>query len=171
AATEDKIKLYYFPIKGRAEAIRLVLTLTSTKFDNIIIEFKDWPEHKPKTPNLSVPYIDFNGEFIGGSSVIVRFLGERYGLGGSEIENLKLAAAQELVEDTFQTIAAVFINKDETKKKDLLGIFTETAIVKLKTLDGKIKNGHIEGIAGKDGANWTDISVTVMLDACEGLNK
>ena len=171
STTEDKIKLYYFPIKGRAEAIRMVLIHTSTEYENIIIEFKDWPEHKPKAPNSSLPYIDFNGELIGGSSVIVRFFGERYGLGGSEIENLKLAAAQELIEDIFQCLASVVINKDETKKKDLFDIFTETAKIKLKTLDRKIKNGHIEGVAGKDGTNWADISVTVLLEACGDLNK
>lgn len=41
-----KYKLYYFPIRGRAEAIRLVFAYAGVEYEDVRIPMDQWPQHK-----------------------------------------------------------------------------------------------------------------------------
>ena len=56
--------LWYFPLQGRAGAIRMMLTHAGVKFDDVLIQPDEWPEHKPhmdgnKMPNWQDAGTDF----------------------------------------------------------------------------------------------------------------
>ena len=39
-------KLYYFPIRGRAEVIRLIFALAGVEYEDIRIPPAEWQQHK-----------------------------------------------------------------------------------------------------------------------------
>ena len=45
-------KLTYFDVRGRAETIRMMLTMSGQKFNDVRIQLHDWPQHKPSEYRL-----------------------------------------------------------------------------------------------------------------------
>jgi glutathione S-transferase len=58
----DTIKLTYFDIEGVAEAVRLALLISGTPFDDVRVQFQDWPAMKPTTPNGQLPIMTIGGD-------------------------------------------------------------------------------------------------------------
>ena len=44
-------KVTYFPFRGRAEVIRMLLKLAGQDFEDIVVEFSDWAQLKPSKTN------------------------------------------------------------------------------------------------------------------------
>ena len=42
----SNIKLYYFPVRGRAEYIRQILKLANVPFEDVQITLDQWPKFK-----------------------------------------------------------------------------------------------------------------------------
>lgn len=40
-------RLFYFPVRARGEAIRMLYALSGTSFEDQRISLEEWPEHKP----------------------------------------------------------------------------------------------------------------------------
>ena len=59
-------KLNYFAMRGRGEAIRLLMTDAGQQFTDNRIDQKDWPVLKPQTPFGQLPYLEIheNGRVI-----------------------------------------------------------------------------------------------------------
>ena len=76
----SEYKFYYFPLYGRGEPIRMLLTHAQVPHENIVVTFQQWPEYKPGMPNLQMPALEMgDGKRIGQSNAILRFLGMRHG--------------------------------------------------------------------------------------------
>jgi glutathione S-transferase len=74
-------KLTYFPIPGRAETIRLALTIGGIAFTDERINFKDWSTLKPSTPWGSLPVLTLsNGQAIAQQRAILRMIGKEVDL-------------------------------------------------------------------------------------------
>ena len=43
----SSIKLVYFDIRGRGEAIRMTLEAAGQKYEDVRIQLSDWPKEKP----------------------------------------------------------------------------------------------------------------------------
>ena len=41
------VKLFYFPLRGRCELIRLAFAAGGTAYEEDTIQFADWPQRKP----------------------------------------------------------------------------------------------------------------------------
>ena len=46
----DSLQLYYLPLRGRAEPLRLMLHYANMPFEDIVIPREAWPEVKPHMP-------------------------------------------------------------------------------------------------------------------------
>ena len=107
-STTPKYEVLYFPIRGRAEQIRLLLALTGTQFTDTGVA--DWPNLKPKTPLGQLPLlIDRSGaeEFvIPQSAAIMRHLARSLGAYGDSEREAVLA---DVLADTVQDIRAKFV--------------------------------------------------------------
>lgn len=53
-------KLNYFSFKGRGEVIRLLFAAASQKYEDHRIDMDKWPEHKPKAPFGSLPWLEIH---------------------------------------------------------------------------------------------------------------
>jgi glutathione S-transferase len=104
------MKLTYFDIRGLAEVPRLCLAAAGINFVDDRIPFVrnedgtfsrgDWEQRKEKTPYGQVPVLEVNGVQIAQSAAIVRFIGRKGGLlGSNEIEEALIDAGWETVQD------------------------------------------------------------------------
>ena len=75
-----QIKVSYFPSEGRAEAVRLALSIGGLEFEDHRIQFADWPATKPTTPWGAVPVLEWDGKILSQSNSINRFIGKKTGL-------------------------------------------------------------------------------------------
>ncbi|XP_055346017.1 glutathione S-transferase 1-like isoform X2 [Paramacrobiotus metropolitanus] len=73
-------KLVYFDGRGRGEFVRLLFATAGQKFEDYRVATPDWPAFKPKTPWGTVPYLEVDGKPLGETKVIIRLLGQRFGL-------------------------------------------------------------------------------------------
>ena len=78
-------KLTYFAIEGRGETARLAFHIAGVKFEDIRVEFKDWPTVKPTTPWGHLPFLEWEGRVIGQSNTINRLVGKFTGLYPTDI--------------------------------------------------------------------------------------
>lgn len=112
-------KLYYFNARGGAEPIRFIFAQAGVPYEDVRVGYgaKDWEELKPNTPFGVVPMLEEDGEKIGGSLMIGRYIGEKYGLGGdSALENAQIASIADASRDIGQEVGKLFQEKDEAKK-------------------------------------------------------
>lgn len=76
------LELYYFPIRGRCEPIRLILEAKGIPYTTRAPQ--NWPEEKPYTPFQQLPVMTIveNGQatHLAQASAIARYLARRYGL-------------------------------------------------------------------------------------------
>lgn len=76
-STEQKNQLLYFPLRGRANLIRMVLHLGKIEYEPVI---PDWPAAKDQQPFLQLP-VWKEGDFVlSQSGAIVRYLASKSNL-------------------------------------------------------------------------------------------
>ena len=100
------MKLYYLPLRARAETIHLILEYGKIPYQSIIIPFKEWPALKYKKeinlfgqlPSLSLP----DGTVISESGAIIRFVARLANVYPSnELELVKADMLLELSQDMY----------------------------------------------------------------------
>ena len=118
-------------MKARAEPIRFIFAQSGVPYEDKRIENKDWPELKPNTPFGVLPVLEIDGKQLGDSIVIARYLGEEFGLAGSNaFENAEISAIADWIGEWVKTIS----EKDETKKGELQDTFGKEVIKKFNDI-------------------------------------
>ena len=146
------MKLYYFDIYGRAEAIRMALTYAKVPFEDVRITGEDLQKMKAegKLTYGQVPALELDGEFYTQSYAILRMLGKKYGL---YPEDEKVAQRVDAVMDYIYDLGKKFeatMTKptEEEKKEAALEVINGAMKDLVKTIDTLIaKNGnwHVVG--------------------------
>jgi len=77
-----RYRLTYFNAKGRAETIRLVFAAAGFPYEDRRIDKEEWAVMKQRTPWASLPLLEVDGNVIGQSMTIARFIAKEGGLGG-----------------------------------------------------------------------------------------
>ena len=106
------IKLTYFNGRGRGETARLILAYGGMHYEDRRVSFgnisifscsgynenitEDMPSLKPSLPFGQLPVLEIDGDTIGQSMAIARFLANQYGIAGSS--NLVKAQVDEVVD-------------------------------------------------------------------------
>ena len=172
-------KLIYFNAKGRGEVTRFIFAQSGVPYEDKRIEYgaKEWLELKPNTPFGVLPVLEIDGKQLGGSIVIARYLGEEFGLAGSNaFENAEIAAIADWISEYFGEWAKTIFEKDEAKKTELLDKFGKEVIPKyFDILEKKVSP---EGWLYGNKVTWVDFFFyTVIpqyknaLDKYPGLDK
>ncbi|PRP77445.1 glutathione transferase [Planoprotostelium fungivorum] len=86
----SKPTLLYFPIRGRAENVRLILEAAGVEYEDAAPS--DWPSLKPKLaeegklPFGQLPTLTMGGKTYAQSHAIVNYLAKKHGLAGNDEE-------------------------------------------------------------------------------------
>ena len=159
-------KLYYFNGKGRAETIRMIFALKGVAYEDIRIPNEKWLEFKPETPFGSLPVLEENGKMLAGSTIIARYLGEKYGLAGNNSwENAEISNSVDFMDDFTKAMVAMQFEKDEAKKAELKEAFQKENLPKYLS--------RLEKLVGEEGyiclfLTWADLYLYCQLDTLVG---
>src|SRR5512147_2158913 len=95
-------RLTYFDMRGRAEAIRLLLHASRTQFeDERIVSRGAWTALKPTLPFGVLPIYDSRGIRLCESQAILRHLGRHLpGAAADELRAAEIDAAQEAIAES-----------------------------------------------------------------------
>ena len=66
--------------QGRAEATRLALLLGDIPFEDVRVQFSDWPKLKPNAPYGALPMATIDGELVSQSPALLLYAGKLSGL-------------------------------------------------------------------------------------------
>lgn len=98
--SQPTYKLYYFDLKGLAEAIRFLLAYGGIEYEDVRVARDDWPELKKTMPMGQLPVLEVDGKRVYQSSAISRYLAKKVGLAGSnDWESLIIDSAVDTIND------------------------------------------------------------------------
>nr|XP_023014372.1 glutathione S-transferase-like [Leptinotarsa decemlineata] len=93
-------KLTYFNVTALGEPIRFLLSYGGLDFEDVRVEFEQWPALKPTMPFGQMPVLEFNGKVAHQSTSICRYLAKQVKLNGqNDWEDLEIDAAADTVND------------------------------------------------------------------------
>lgn len=78
---DKKIRLIYFDIYGRAEMLRMLLTIARVPFEDVRLTNEEWPAWKEKNqpPFGQLPLLEMDGKRYAQSQCILRVLCKKFG--------------------------------------------------------------------------------------------
>lgn len=115
-----KLKLTYFEVTGRAEAVRLAFAIGGIDFEDERIPFKDWPTLRPTLPYKSVPVLTIDNDVqLCQSHAILRYAGKLTDLYPSD--PLEALFVDEVLATTVDAIEGLlsYKGRDEAKVKEV----------------------------------------------------
>jgi glutathione S-transferase len=114
-----------------------------------------WAEFKPKTPFGTLPVLEEDGKMMGGSVVILRYVGEKLGLAGDNAwDNAWLGNLGDFISDLIGEMIKIRFEKDETRKKELEDKFKNEGVPKYF---GKLNElSESTGYLFSGRASWPD---------------
>jgi len=159
------IKLYYFPLPGRAEVARLLMTLGNVEFEDVRLPFPEWQAVKPKSPFGQMPFIELeDGRKLAQSNAISVYCAKLAGMYPADPYEAALQdQACGLIEDVWMLFAVTMRiqDKDEQIKKReeiLAGPFKDKAAALAKL----IESSPGEYIGG-DKLSYGDLTIFTQL--------
>ncbi|GFO21745.1 glutathione s-transferase [Plakobranchus ocellatus] len=139
-------KLTYFDGRGRAEIIRLILTYAGQKFDDNRVGGEVWAKFKPSTPFGQLPVLEIDGNMYAQSTAIANHLAREFGLyGRSNLDAFEIDQVVCLMQDFWSAVTKVYGEKDEAKKAELMGKFTQEEVPKFLGLLEKLLKQNSSG--------------------------
>ncbi|XP_067942635.1 probable glutathione S-transferase 8 isoform X1 [Watersipora subatra] len=77
-----KDKLTYFPVYARAESIRMLYSIAGVPFEDVRVQFDDWPAVKAMQPLGQLPVLECEEGNLVMSNSIARYVAKKLGLFG-----------------------------------------------------------------------------------------
>ncbi len=155
-STYVKPQLIYFDIRGRAEAIRLLLEDVACEYEDIRVPQDDWSAIRPTTPFGRVPVYREGEMEVPETYAIINYLGRKFGLlGGDESSRVRCDVAVEALRDYGNRIAVVFGAKSSGSDDGRREFIQDELPERLSAL----QNFYISNSVGNE--YWAGESVTV----------
>jgi prostaglandin-H2 D-isomerase / glutathione transferase len=105
-ASTPKLKLTYFPLKARAESIRLALAISDVPFEDVRVPFSEFPALKPTLPFKQLPIMEIDGKVHAQSRALLRYVGKLTNMYPTDpLEALKVDAVIEALADMANAIS------------------------------------------------------------------
>lgn len=101
--------------QGRAETVRLALTLGKVPFEDHRLKSGEWADFKAKTPYGAAPVMTVDGEMVAQSNAMLRYAGRLSGLYPKDA--LKAALADEVIDLTTDLMMCGYRYRGDDKDK------------------------------------------------------
>eukprot|EP00287_Rhodomonas_sp_CCMP768_P013228 CAMPEP_0196747946 /NCGR_PEP_ID=MMETSP1091-20130531/71737_1 /TAXON_ID=302021 /ORGANISM="Rhodomonas sp., Strain CCMP768" /LENGTH=211 /DNA_ID=CAMNT_0042095181 /DNA_START=22 /DNA_END=657 /DNA_ORIENTATION=+ len=114
-----KLKLTYFDIRGRAEPVRLALTLGDIPFEDVRMSKQEFDAAKQtgKLPFGALPVLEVDGKMVCQSFGIMNYASKLAGVyPKDDFVALKAEEVKGCLDDTFNLIEPTFFEPDAAKK-------------------------------------------------------
>jgi len=159
-------KLTYFDIPGKAEPIRLLLSLAKVKFEDHRIARTKWPALKLKMPWGQLPVLYVDGKEIAQSVTILRFIARKHNLAGvDEWEAARCDEIGDALTELAQERGKYLHCSDPDKKQELKEAFHNVHMPKyLGKLESLQKENGGCFLVGKS-RTWIDVVLAWRLKA------
>ncbi|CAH1796833.1 unnamed protein product, partial [Owenia fusiformis] len=163
---EGPYKLTYFNLRGRAELTRMIFASKGIEYEDIRVEFKDWPEVKPTTPRGYLPLLEVGGVTICESQTVARTAAHIAGIAGeTELERAQADMIIDCYSDIFDSVVNVFFEKDLTTRNELIAKLKTQTPEGLKNLEKiLVDNDGGDGFIVGSKLTWADIACMFILD-------
>jgi len=143
----ENTKLIYFNRRVLGETVRFILEYGGVQFEDVRVEFEQWPELKPSIGWGKLPVIQFGNVELTQSAAICRYFARKFGLvGETDFDAAKCDEYVDCLKDFRQEWRLYWFETDETKKSKQLELFQVNALPKYL--------GKFNEIVEKNGGNW-----------------
>ena len=160
----------YFNSRGLGESIRLIFAQAGVEYEDRRVAGEEWEQLKPSTPTGQLPILEVDGKTLYGSRPIGRFLGERFGLGGSnDLENAEIAGFLDFFDDFLKKTYPYFMEKDETKKAEIKKNIEDNEIPKYVDILEKIVNSSSGNFIFGEKVTYGDLSFVAISELIMGM--
>ena len=99
---------------ARGELSRMIFAQAGVQYEDIRFTKEEWvAKYKELSPFGCAPWLEVDGQVIGGSKIIGRYLGETFGLAGNNaLENFKLEGISDRFTDCLkEATKGVFVSQ------------------------------------------------------------
>ncbi|XP_011879075.1 PREDICTED: uncharacterized protein LOC105568212 [Vollenhovia emeryi] len=148
-------KLTYFNVTGLGESLRFLLNHCGIKFEDVRINFDDWPKYKPNMPMGQMPVLEIDGKQYNQSRAIGRFLAKKADLYGSDdFEAMEIDATVDSIDDIRQALSSYYWEQDSAFKEKLKKTAFEKLPFYLDKFEAQVKKNGGYFVGGK--LSWPD---------------
>lgn len=169
------MKLTYFDVKARGEAIRWALILSETPFDDNRLSFAQWAtlkENAERFPYGTLPVLELaDGTCVAQSAAILKYVGKLAKLYPEDtFQQAKVDEIVALMYELLEKIIPVYFGtilfgKDEaTKREEEKGLEEKTLPYMLGKLERVVARNKTAGVCVGDSVTIADIQVAALLE-------
>ena len=163
---KEKLVVTYFPASARGQMVTSVLDIIEKEYELKTITFEQWGAEKEHTPFGVLPVLDVDGKKIGGTTIIARFVAERYGKDKIDQEADPFVSAfyegqADIANEVLAKLFGFVFAKEELKEEKEKALLSY-AKKHLGFLERSIKSGGV--FQGKEGkVTWSEIVISSLL--------
>jgi len=162
-------KLIYFPIRGRAECIRLIFAAANVAYEDFYIEGANWPSFKSTTPFGQLPILEIDGKRIAQTNAIGRYLAREFGLAGkTNLENAIIDMLIDGLQDAKNAAKTMNMAKfagDIEKANAAWNVYREEVVFPtLERFTNFLKEAGSSGWFVGDSMTWADIAISEFVE-------
>ena len=149
--------LFYFPLRGRGETLRLTLSLKNIEWHESVPEYSSLKATAGSSefPFGQLPTMTINGFHLAQSDAILRHLGRMYGLYGETLEEHARVDEALLGVESIRTkyVELVYMHSfsDEAKKKYAADHIAKESV---NTRNGGAHFAYLEGLLVRNGGDF-----------------
>ncbi|KAM7434441.1 hypothetical protein ABFA07_015471 [Porites harrisoni] len=161
-------KLTYFPIRGKAECIRIVFAIAGVEFEDVRVHPQDWPKLKESglSPSGQLPILEVNGQILTQSKAILSYVAKELGLAPED--NFQLAQADMLagvISELEDKLNAAFANEDQEKKEKALTAVRELLVSRCEYFEKLLATNNKRGFFFGEKLTYADVVVFAFLNS------
>jgi len=138
----------------------MLFKLGGRPFQDVRVSEESWMEVKPTTPLGTLPFLEKDGQILGQSNAINRFLAKKFGLAGKSLWEEALAdMVVDTVEEVWNGGVKLMYASEETKEEARQEYLEGVNKVLDKVEELLKKNNDGQGYFVGKGLTWADVAV------------
>jgi len=155
-------KLVYFPVKGRAQALRYMCLDNDIALEEQVVQMGDWAPLKASTPLGQLPVFHDGKLEIGQSNAILRYVARKHGLyGKNDNEATLIDMLNDQQEDVRVSYLTLIYRQYDTEKDNYVKALPEKLAAFEKFLK---KNNEGTGFFVGNQISFVDYTIFDLLD-------